>query len=119
MLVLDPNKRLSMEQICKHKWMKLGDADPNFDRVSWETPCRATVGLLHEIEIRPGPEKLGLDTNCCIIPKQQVKPARKNLKPAELWENSSSLPLVLKSESLPGSWDSSASSLGTVCFLLS
>lgn len=35
MLVLDPSKRLSMEQICKHKWMKLGDADPNFDRVSW------------------------------------------------------------------------------------
>lgn len=34
MLVLDPSKRLSMEQICKHKWMKLGDADPNFDRVS-------------------------------------------------------------------------------------
>lgn len=34
MLVLDPNKRLSMEQICKHKWMKLGDTDPNFDRVS-------------------------------------------------------------------------------------
>uniref|UniRef100_Q9Y2K2-7 Isoform 3 of Serine/threonine-protein kinase SIK3 n=1 Tax=Homo sapiens TaxID=9606 RepID=Q9Y2K2-7 len=33
MLVLDPNKRLSMEQICKHKWMKLGDADPNFDRL--------------------------------------------------------------------------------------
>lgn len=38
MLVLDPNKRLSMEQICKHKWMKLGDADPNFDRVSGATP---------------------------------------------------------------------------------
>lgn len=34
MLVLDPSKRLSMEQICKHKWMKLGDNDPNFDRVS-------------------------------------------------------------------------------------
>uniref|UniRef100_A0A8C0CK59 Serine/threonine-protein kinase SIK3 n=1 Tax=Balaenoptera musculus TaxID=9771 RepID=A0A8C0CK59_BALMU len=33
MLVLDPNKRLSMEQICKHKWMKLGDADPSFDRL--------------------------------------------------------------------------------------
>ncbi|XP_045873169.1 serine/threonine-protein kinase SIK3 isoform X4 [Meles meles] len=33
MLVLDPSKRLSMEQICKHKWMKLGDADPNFDRL--------------------------------------------------------------------------------------
>lgn len=36
MLVLDPSKRLSMEQICKHKWMKLGDTDPNFDRVSRE-----------------------------------------------------------------------------------
>ncbi|XP_050012309.1 serine/threonine-protein kinase SIK3 isoform X1 [Alexandromys fortis] len=33
MLVLDPNKRLSMEQICRHKWMKLGDADPNFERL--------------------------------------------------------------------------------------
>ncbi|XP_044113838.1 serine/threonine-protein kinase SIK3 isoform X6 [Neovison vison] len=33
MLVLDPSKRLSMEQICKHKWMKLGDADPSFDRL--------------------------------------------------------------------------------------
>ncbi|XP_055963676.1 serine/threonine-protein kinase SIK3 isoform X2 [Sorex fumeus] len=33
MLVLDPNKRLSMEQICKHKWMKLGDTDPSFDRL--------------------------------------------------------------------------------------
>ncbi|XP_067422054.1 serine/threonine-protein kinase SIK3 isoform X2 [Emydura macquarii macquarii] len=33
MLVLDPSKRLSMEQICKHKWMKLGDADAEFDRL--------------------------------------------------------------------------------------
>uniref|UniRef100_A0A8C5WV43 non-specific serine/threonine protein kinase n=1 Tax=Laticauda laticaudata TaxID=8630 RepID=A0A8C5WV43_LATLA len=30
MLVLEPSKRLSMEQICKHKWMKLGEADPDF-----------------------------------------------------------------------------------------
>lgn len=33
MLVLEPSKRLSMEQICKHKWMKLGEADAEFDRV--------------------------------------------------------------------------------------
>uniref|UniRef100_H3B4Y8 non-specific serine/threonine protein kinase n=1 Tax=Latimeria chalumnae TaxID=7897 RepID=H3B4Y8_LATCH len=33
MLVLDPSRRLSMEQICKHKWMKLGDPDPEFDRL--------------------------------------------------------------------------------------
>ena len=46
MLVLDPNKRLSMEQICKHKWMKLGDADPNFDRVSRPplAPGNASLG---------------------------------------------------------------------------
>ncbi|XP_019367923.1 PREDICTED: serine/threonine-protein kinase SIK3 isoform X3 [Gavialis gangeticus] len=33
MLVLDPSKRLSMEQICKHKWMKLGESDAEFDRL--------------------------------------------------------------------------------------
>ncbi|XP_025067735.1 serine/threonine-protein kinase SIK3 isoform X3 [Alligator sinensis] len=33
MLVLDPSKRLSMEQICKHKWMKLGELDAEFDRL--------------------------------------------------------------------------------------
>ena len=44
MLVLDPNKRLSMEQICRHKWMKLGDADPNFERVSW-APCLRELKL--------------------------------------------------------------------------
>ncbi|XP_038609312.1 LOW QUALITY PROTEIN: serine/threonine-protein kinase SIK3 [Tachyglossus aculeatus] len=33
MLVLDPSKRLSLEQISKHKWMKLGEPDPNFDRL--------------------------------------------------------------------------------------
>lgn len=34
MLVLEPSKRLSMEQICKHKWMKLGEADTDFSAVS-------------------------------------------------------------------------------------
>ncbi|XP_048836956.1 LOW QUALITY PROTEIN: serine/threonine-protein kinase SIK3 homolog [Brienomyrus brachyistius] len=33
MLVLDPNRRLSMEQICKNKWMKQGDPDPEFERL--------------------------------------------------------------------------------------
>uniref|UniRef100_A0A8C9ZBR4 non-specific serine/threonine protein kinase n=1 Tax=Sander lucioperca TaxID=283035 RepID=A0A8C9ZBR4_SANLU len=33
MLVLDPSRRLSMEQICKNKWMRLGDPDPDFDRL--------------------------------------------------------------------------------------
>lgn len=50
MLVLDPSKRLSMEQICKHKWMKLGDADPNFDRVSWVLP--ASGALILELQPR-------------------------------------------------------------------
>uniref|UniRef100_A0A673ZQY1 non-specific serine/threonine protein kinase n=1 Tax=Salmo trutta TaxID=8032 RepID=A0A673ZQY1_SALTR len=34
MLVLEPSRRLSMEQICKNKWMKQGDPDPEFERVS-------------------------------------------------------------------------------------
>ncbi|XP_028664332.2 serine/threonine-protein kinase SIK3 homolog isoform X1 [Erpetoichthys calabaricus] len=33
MLVLDPSKRLSMEQICRHKWMKIGDPDPEFEQL--------------------------------------------------------------------------------------
>uniref|UniRef100_A0A3B4DPE1 non-specific serine/threonine protein kinase n=1 Tax=Pygocentrus nattereri TaxID=42514 RepID=A0A3B4DPE1_PYGNA len=33
MLVLDPSRRLTMEQICKNKWMKQGDPDPEFERV--------------------------------------------------------------------------------------
>ncbi|KAK2881758.1 hypothetical protein Q8A67_019026 [Cirrhinus molitorella] len=33
MLVLEPSRRLSMEQICKNKWMRLGDPDPEFDRL--------------------------------------------------------------------------------------
>ncbi|XP_055516567.1 serine/threonine-protein kinase SIK3 homolog isoform X1 [Leucoraja erinacea] len=37
MLVLEPSKRLSVEQICKHKWMKIGDPDPEFDRLITES----------------------------------------------------------------------------------
>jgi len=33
MLVLEPSRRLTMEQICKNKWMRQGDSDPEFDRV--------------------------------------------------------------------------------------
>ncbi|XP_063762907.1 serine/threonine-protein kinase SIK3 homolog isoform X3 [Eleginops maclovinus] len=33
MLVLEPSRRLTMEQICKNKWMRLGDPDPDFDRL--------------------------------------------------------------------------------------
>uniref|UniRef100_A0A665U011 non-specific serine/threonine protein kinase n=1 Tax=Echeneis naucrates TaxID=173247 RepID=A0A665U011_ECHNA len=33
MLVLEPSRRLTMEQICKNKWMRQGDPDPEFDRL--------------------------------------------------------------------------------------
>ncbi|KAE8592547.1 hypothetical protein XENTR_v10018785 [Xenopus tropicalis] len=33
MLVLEPSKRLSMEQICKHKWMCQGEQDLEFERL--------------------------------------------------------------------------------------
>ncbi|XP_068601452.1 serine/threonine-protein kinase SIK3 homolog [Brachionichthys hirsutus] len=33
MLVLEPSRRLTMEQICKNKWIRQGDLDPDFDRL--------------------------------------------------------------------------------------
>ncbi|KAM9299651.1 serine/threonine-protein kinase SIK3 [Gastrophryne carolinensis] len=33
MLVLEPSRRLTMEQICKHKWMCHGEQDLDFDRL--------------------------------------------------------------------------------------
>ncbi|XP_076000266.1 serine/threonine-protein kinase SIK3 homolog isoform X2 [Genypterus blacodes] len=33
MLILEPSRRLTMEQICKNKWMRQGDPDPDFDRL--------------------------------------------------------------------------------------
>ncbi|XP_075046480.1 serine/threonine-protein kinase SIK3 isoform X2 [Mixophyes fleayi] len=33
MLVLEPTRRLSMEQICKHKWMCQGEQDLEFERL--------------------------------------------------------------------------------------
>uniref|UniRef100_UPI00358F449C serine/threonine-protein kinase SIK3-like isoform X2 n=1 Tax=Myxine glutinosa TaxID=7769 RepID=UPI00358F449C len=32
MLVLEPSKRYTMNQICKHKWLKGGEADEEFDK---------------------------------------------------------------------------------------
>lgn len=69
MLVLDPNKRLSMEQICRHKWMKLGDADPNFDRVSWVPSLREVlISSLSSaaIVICPGPKEIGSGNHCWV-----------------------------------------------------
>uniref|UniRef100_A0AAY5F228 non-specific serine/threonine protein kinase n=1 Tax=Electrophorus electricus TaxID=8005 RepID=A0AAY5F228_ELEEL len=34
MLVLEPSRRLTMEQICKNKWMKQGDPDPEVHLIS-------------------------------------------------------------------------------------
>uniref|UniRef100_A0A671XHF8 non-specific serine/threonine protein kinase n=1 Tax=Sparus aurata TaxID=8175 RepID=A0A671XHF8_SPAAU len=39
MLVLEPSRRLTMEQICKNKWMRQGDPDPDFDRCDPYMPC--------------------------------------------------------------------------------
>uniref|UniRef100_A0A8C4DGJ5 non-specific serine/threonine protein kinase n=1 Tax=Dicentrarchus labrax TaxID=13489 RepID=A0A8C4DGJ5_DICLA len=44
MLVLEPSRRLTMEQICKNKWMRLGDPDPDFDRTDPQgNPVSMTV----------------------------------------------------------------------------
>uniref|UniRef100_A0A673A348 non-specific serine/threonine protein kinase n=1 Tax=Sphaeramia orbicularis TaxID=375764 RepID=A0A673A348_9TELE len=39
MLVLEPSRRLTMEQICKNKWMRQGDPDPDFDRCNPHLTC--------------------------------------------------------------------------------
>lgn len=54
MLVLDPSKRLSMEQICKHKWMKLGEADAEFDRVRSRSELVCESGLLSACWVADG-----------------------------------------------------------------
>ncbi|KAI1903860.1 hypothetical protein AGOR_G00031570 [Albula goreensis] len=48
MLVLEPSRRLSMEQICKNKWMKQGDPDPEFERLIAE--CEQ-VKVEREVEL--------------------------------------------------------------------
>ncbi|XP_054853817.1 serine/threonine-protein kinase SIK3 isoform X1 [Eublepharis macularius] len=52
MLVLDPSRRLSMEQICKHKWMKLGEVDAEFD---------ALIAECHHLKVERQMEPLNDD----------------------------------------------------------
>uniref|UniRef100_A0A674CBM8 non-specific serine/threonine protein kinase n=1 Tax=Salmo trutta TaxID=8032 RepID=A0A674CBM8_SALTR len=49
MLVLEPSRRLSMEQICKNKWMKQGDPDPEFERVMGPTHTHTHTHTLDTI----------------------------------------------------------------------
>ncbi|KAG9329291.1 hypothetical protein JZ751_006180 [Albula glossodonta] len=51
MLVLEPSRRLSMEQICKNKWMKQGDPDPEFERGECFSPPLWYVILLHPLHL--------------------------------------------------------------------
>lgn len=52
MLVLEPSRRLTMEQICKNKWMRQGDPDPEFDRVRtiWKHCCETSPRQEHLLE---------------------------------------------------------------------
>ncbi|KAJ7305199.1 hypothetical protein JRQ81_011108, partial [Phrynocephalus forsythii] len=63
MLVLEPSRRLSMEQICKHKWMKLGEADASFDTLISECQhlkVERQVEALNE-EVLLAMAEMGLD----------------------------------------------------------
>ncbi|XP_010216826.1 PREDICTED: serine/threonine-protein kinase SIK3 [Tinamus guttatus] len=63
MLVLDPSKRLSMEQICKHKWMKLGESDAEFDRLIAECQHLKTERQLEPLnqDVLLAMAEMGLD----------------------------------------------------------
>uniref|UniRef100_A0A8C5DIT8 non-specific serine/threonine protein kinase n=1 Tax=Gouania willdenowi TaxID=441366 RepID=A0A8C5DIT8_GOUWI len=63
MLVLEPSRRLSMEQICKNKWMRQGDPDPDFDRLIAECEQVKTerdVELINE-QVIIAMSEMGLD----------------------------------------------------------
>uniref|UniRef100_A0A8C7X3I1 non-specific serine/threonine protein kinase n=1 Tax=Oryzias sinensis TaxID=183150 RepID=A0A8C7X3I1_9TELE len=63
MLVLEPSRRLSMEQICKNKWMRQGDPDPDFDRLIAECEQVKTereVELINE-QVLMAMSEMGLD----------------------------------------------------------
>uniref|UniRef100_A0A4W5Q2Y5 non-specific serine/threonine protein kinase n=1 Tax=Hucho hucho TaxID=62062 RepID=A0A4W5Q2Y5_9TELE len=64
MLVLEPSRRLSMEQICKNKWMKQGDPDPEFERVN----CSDPLSLISMDSMKNGPN--------LIVECEQVKSER-------------------------------------------
>uniref|UniRef100_A0A672LXJ8 non-specific serine/threonine protein kinase n=1 Tax=Sinocyclocheilus grahami TaxID=75366 RepID=A0A672LXJ8_SINGR len=66
MLILEPSRRLSMEQICKNKWMRQGDPDPEFDRV---TECEQ-VKVERETELINDllSDKLKRHKNLCVAP---------------------------------------------------
>lgn len=50
MLVLEPSRRLTMEQICKNKWMRQGDPDPEFDRVRFQNVVFAKLQNIPSIK---------------------------------------------------------------------
>ncbi|KAL0972760.1 hypothetical protein UPYG_G00194430 [Umbra pygmaea] len=63
MLVLEPSRRLSMEQICKNKWMKQGDPDPEFDRLIVEceqVKSERETELINE-QVLAAMSEMGLD----------------------------------------------------------
>ncbi|KAG5837379.1 hypothetical protein ANANG_G00238640 [Anguilla anguilla] len=59
MLVLEPSKRLSMEQICKNKWMRQGDPDPEFERCEQVKSERETELINDQVLIAMA--EMGLD----------------------------------------------------------
>ncbi|XP_061574943.1 serine/threonine-protein kinase SIK3 homolog isoform X3 [Cololabis saira] len=63
MLVLEPSRRLTMEQICKNKWMRHGDPDPEFDRLIAECEQVKTereMELINE-QVLMAMSEMGLD----------------------------------------------------------
>ncbi|XP_061682700.1 serine/threonine-protein kinase SIK3 homolog isoform X2 [Syngnathoides biaculeatus] len=63
MLVLEPSRRLTMEQICKNKWMRQGDPEPDFDRLIAECELVKTereTELINE-QVLIAMSEMGLD----------------------------------------------------------
>uniref|UniRef100_A0A8C9Z417 non-specific serine/threonine protein kinase n=1 Tax=Sander lucioperca TaxID=283035 RepID=A0A8C9Z417_SANLU len=75
MLVLDPSRRLSMEQICKNKWMRLGDPDPDFDRQTDPQGNPVSMTVPHVQLINPENQIVEPDGNMALDSDEGEEPS--------------------------------------------
>ena len=61
MLTVDPSKRITIDQILNHEWVRAGEEDPEFDElISYSTSSNVETEELNE-NILSHMENLGLD----------------------------------------------------------
>uniref|UniRef100_A0A7N6B3W5 non-specific serine/threonine protein kinase n=1 Tax=Anabas testudineus TaxID=64144 RepID=A0A7N6B3W5_ANATE len=75
MLVLEPSRRLTMEQICKNKWMRQGDPDPDFDRQTDPQGNPVSITVPHVQLINPENQIVEPDGNMTLDSDEGEEPS--------------------------------------------